>query len=204
MLNSQFLDGGPVFSIFQKSNMEVVQASLNSSLRAWQLLLGSMAGCWLLAQIMNQRQHRQPLHVSHGSNREGIVCTCPCLCLTSSKIIPSCSPCHGSLSICLRGCCWRRGVPCLGCVLSFSKPHPCSYKALPSICHSDVQLLLLVLQKDKDACSSPFRFPLLIEISCLPENNYCHWQLLQLKCLLMVCNAQAKLGITCQVMNEFN
>lgn len=109
MLNSQFLDGGPVFSIFQKSNMEVVQASLNSSLRAWQLLLSSMAGCWLLAQIMNQRQHRQPLHVSHGSNREGIVCTCPCLCLTSSKIIPSCSPCHGSLSICLRGCCWRRG-----------------------------------------------------------------------------------------------
>lgn len=58
--------------------------------------------------------------------------------------------------------------------------------------------------KRQDACSSPFRFPLLIEISCLPENNYCQWQLLQLKCLLIACNAQAKLGITCQVRNEFN
>lgn len=54
MLNSQFLDRGPVFSIFQKSNTEAVQASLNSSLRVWQSLLGSVAGCWLPARIMNQ------------------------------------------------------------------------------------------------------------------------------------------------------
>lgn len=58
--------------------------------------------------------------------------------------------------------------------------------------------------KRQDGCSSRFRFPLLIEISCLPENNCCQWQLLQLKCLLMVCNAQTKPGIMCQVMNELN
>lgn len=86
MLHSLSLDRGPVFAIFQKSNMEVVQASLNSSLRAWQLLLGSVAGCWLLAQIMNQRQRGQPWNQQGG--------TCPCLCFTSSKCSLSCSWLH--------------------------------------------------------------------------------------------------------------
>lgn len=111
MLNPQFLDRGPVFSIIQKPSMEVVQASLNSSLRAWQILLGSMAGCWIPAWIMNQRQLRQPLPLSHCKNREDIVCTSPCQCLTPTSPKNSLwagSTFHCSLSTCPWGCCWRR------------------------------------------------------------------------------------------------
>jgi len=89
-------------------------------------------------------------------------------------------------------------------VLSFSKLHHHFYKVKPSICHTGMQLLLLLFLKRQDRCSSLFRFPLLIEIRCLPENNCCQWQLLQLKCLLIVWNAQPKLGDMYQVMNELN
>lgn len=80
MLNSQFLDRGPVFPILQKSNMEVVQASLNSSLRVWQILLGSVAECWLTAQIMNQTAQ-----AAIPPQPRRILCVRPCRCLTPSK-----------------------------------------------------------------------------------------------------------------------
>lgn len=94
MLNSQFLDRGPVFSIFQKSNTEAVQASLNSSLRVWQSLLGSVAGCWLPARIMNQIAQAARIWCAH----------------PPVSALHSYSTFHRSLSICPRGCCWRRWV----------------------------------------------------------------------------------------------
>lgn len=160
MLNSQFLDRGPVFPILQKSNMEVVQASLNSSLRVWQILLGSVAECWLTAQIMNQRQHRQPFHPSQG----GCCVYVPvdALHLPRAAVLqplgwqhlPS-LPLELSVGLLLK----EVGPSAQECVLSHSKAHPGSCKALPRICHKGLQLFLLVLQKRQGRVLLTFQIP---------------------------------------------
>lgn len=141
MLNSQFLDRGPVFSIFQKSNTEAVQASLNSSLRVWQSLLGSVAGCWLPARIMNQTAQAARIWCAHlpVSALHSHLPKQPVLQHLSSL------PLHLPSGLLLE----EVGSRAWGWILSFSKPHPCSYNAMPSTCHTGVQPLLLVLQKDR-------------------------------------------------------
>lgn len=151
-----------------------------------------------------QSQHEQLLHLSHNNNVDDFVRTPPyqhlnpCLpkaaCPAASGLA-ACfiAPSRSAFGVAGEG----GGFQCLGI-------RPQLLQTSPSLLQSEAEYLshwhaaaFVGILKRQDSCSSHFRFPLLIEISHLIEKSCCQWQLLQLKCLPMVCNAQTKLGIMC-------
>lgn len=201
--------------------MEAVCASVNncSSLRVWQSIASSVAGCWLSARLTN--------HVAKpGASRANV----SSYCISATAITWTILGIHHPISVLpprlLKAACpaasglaapliapsrsafgvageWG-GFKCLGICPQLLQTSPSRLQREAKYLSPWVAAAFLDILRRQDGCSSRFRFPLLTEISRLPANNCCQWQLLQLKCLLIVCNAQTKLGIMCQVMNELN
>lgn len=179
--------------------MGVVCASVNncSSLCTWQSIVSSRAGCWLSTGLTNHT--RKPgassvdassycisdtaiawmtLHVQHPVS---VLCAHPpkAACLAASGLaahfITASRSAFGVAGE------WG-GFKCLGVC-------PQLLQTSPPLLQSEAEYLSRWLAaafagvlKRQDRCSSHFRFPLLIEISDLPENNNCcQWQLLQFK-----------------------